>query len=522
LRARIFLNEEELMKIFRTWPLSMLILCSGFLLLAAPGCGGGSNGNGDGETDVSGDDETTADTEDDDGAADGDDTPVDSDVSDPAGDDGAGDPSDDDGPEPVVQYWARTYGGWEGDIPYSLAVTSDGGYIVAGDTSSYGAGDADFWVVKLDERGRLQWDNSYGGTGLEECRGILQTSDGGYAAAGRTESFGVGEGGAMWALKLDASGAVQWQKTYAGGGGSALAAGHGGGVVMGGTTTGFGAEGSDAWVVKVDDSGAIEWQQRYGGAQNEVLYSIQQTSDGGYVFAGWTSSWGAGWADFWVTKVDGSGGVTWSKTYGGADGDDARWISEVPAGGYIVTGWTVSFGAGNADLWLLRLDASGNVQWQNTYGGSADERGFGVSAASDGGFSVAGRTASFGAGNADMWVLRLDSSGAVQWQKTFGSTYDEEARLALELSGGSTIITGKDAFFGTAANDFWVIKTDSTGGITAGCPAGIAVDSSASPAATSVSAADAAVSAAATSASAADTTVSPVASDTDTETQCAM
>jgi hypothetical protein len=486
-----------------------LTTCAGLMLMTfMAACGDGSNGDGDGETDVSEDDSTGDD------AVDGDE--------DPTGDDGISDPTGDDGPGPEVETWVRTMGGWEDDVPYSLAVTADGGFIVAGDTQSYGAGSADFWVVKLDDQGSLQWDNAYGGAGLEECRGILQTADGGYVAAGMTESFGVGEGGAIWALKLDPAGAVEWQKTYAGGGGSALAAGQGGGFVLGGTTPGFGADGTDAWVVKIDDSGNVEWQQRYGGFQNDVLYSIKPTSDGGYVFAGWTSSSGAGWADFWVTKLDGSGNVTWSKAYGGADGDDARYIAEVPAGGFIVSGWTVSFGAGNADLWLMKLDASGNPEWQNTYGGADDERGFGVAPASDGGFTVAGRTASFGAGNADMWALKLDASGSPQWQKTIGSTYDEEARVVLELDGGRFIITGKDSFYGTAAHDFWVIKTDPDGEVPADCPAGMMADSAASPSATSVTAVDAEASAAATSASASDTTVSPAATSTDTETQCSM
>lgn len=483
-------------------------------VIAAPGCNGSTVGDEDGDQDVD------TDAEDAESDVTADETAGDPDADDPAGDDAIDDPAADDGEMPTAQYWVKSYGGWEDDVPYSILRTSDGGFIVAGDTESYGAGSSDFWIVKLDEHGNIQWDRAYGGSGLEEARSILEAPGGGYVIAGKTESFGVGGDGAFWVLKLNGGGDVEWQKMYEGGGGVSIAPAHGGGYVVAGGTTAFGAGGSDVWVIKINDGGGVQWQYSYGGSDHDVPFCIRQSGDGGYVFAGWTSSFGAGWADFWVTKLDGDGNVTWSKAFGGVDGDQARFVEPTGDNGYIVSGWTVSFGAGNSDMWILKLDSGGNIEWQNTYGGGADDRGFSIARTSDGGYITAGRTESFGAGNADIWILRLDSAGLVQWQETVGSTYDEDARSALELPGGDFVVTGKDSYYGTAAHDFWVLKMDSDGVVSTDCPAGMIGNSSASATASSVTPADVTVTPAATTATASDTSITPVDTSTDSETQC--
>jgi hypothetical protein len=155
------------------------------------------------------------------------------------------------------------------------------------------------------------------------------------------------------------------------------------------------------------------WAKTYGGGYSDVARSIQQTSDGGYIVAGWTLSFGAGGLDFWVLKLDASGQVQWQKTYGGGYSDVARSIQQTSDGGYIVAGWTLSFGAGNYDVWVLKLNASGNVVWQKTYGGGSDDYAESIQQTSDGGYIVAGETWSFGAGSADFWVLKLDANGNV-------------------------------------------------------------------------------------------------------------
>jgi uncharacterized delta-60 repeat protein len=313
--------------------------------------------------------------------------------------------------------WAKTYGGPNWDEAYSIQQTTDGGYIVAGRTHSFGAGYADIWVLKLDPNGDVQWQKTYGGPDWDTAYSIQQTSDGGYIVAGMTESFGAG---------------------YA-----------------------------DIWVLKLDSNGDVQWQKTYGGPGNDGAYSIRQTADGGYIVSG-EYSFGAGYVDIWVLKLDSNGNVQWQKTYGGPDWDTAYSIQQTSDGGYIVAGWTASFGAGVSDLWVLKLDPNGNIQWQKTYGGSANDRAESIQQTTDGGYIVAGWTYSFGAGNFDMWVLKLDQNGNIQWQKTYGGPYGDVATSIQQTSDGGYIVPGWTASFAVGVSDLWVLKLDANGDIV-GC-----------------------------------------------------
>ncbi|MDE2180364.1 MAG: hypothetical protein KGJ40_05895, partial [candidate division NC10 bacterium] len=236
--------------------------------------------------------------------------------------------------------FAKTYGGANDDWIGSIRQTTDGGYIVAGYTTSFGAGNADAWVLKLDATGAVQWQKTYGGVGYDEATSIQQTTDGGYIVAGYTNSFGAGY--------------------------------------------------QDAWVLKLDSTGTVVWQQTYGGTDYDYATSIQQTTDGGYIVAGRTRSFGgAGFDDAWILKLNSTGTVEWQKTYGGTGGDEATSIQQTTDGGYIVAGST-SFGAGNADAWVLKLDAVGAVQWQRTYGGAANDYATSIHQTADGGYIVSG------------------------------------------------------------------------------------------------------------------------------------
>ncbi len=264
-----------------------------------------------------------------------------------------------------------------------------------------------------------QWAKTYGGPGDDQANSIQQTRDGGYIVVGVTKLFGVGADD-VWVLKLDASGNVQWAKTY-------------------------------------------------GGTDYDKANSIQQTSDGGYIVAGKTSSFGAGRSDAWVLKLDASGNVQWAKTYGGANWDYASSIQQTSDGGYIVAGKTSSFDAIGDDVWVLKLDASGNVQWQKRYGGTNFDWVTSIQQTRDGGYIVAGVTLSFGAGDDDFWVLKLDANGNVQWQKTYGGTNSDGANFIQPTSDSGYIVAGRTWSFGEVGSDVWVLKLDANGNIT-GCP----------------------------------------------------
>ena len=194
-----------------------------------------------------------------------------------------------------------------------------------------------------------------------------------------------------------------------------------GGYIVAVDTTAFGSGLTDLWVLKLDSVGNIQWQKTYGGISWDDAEYIQQTDDNGYIVCGDTFPFGAGDEDLWILKLDSSGNVQWQKTYGGIGKEgEARFIQQTSDGGYIVADGTMSYGAGGKDLWVLKLDSSGNIEWQKTYGGIGEEgeEGLSMQQTTDGGYIVANHTSSFGAGLADLWVLKLDSDGNIQWQKT--------------------------------------------------------------------------------------------------------
>jgi len=311
--------------------------------------------------------------------------------------------------------FARTYGGTNWDYAYFVQQTSDGGYIVAGTTTSFGAGMSDIFLIKTDENGDAQWAKTYGGTNDDWASSVQQTSEGGYIMSGFTKSFSVGSWD-IFLMKTDANGNIQWAKTY--GGASEdyayfVQQTSDGGYIVAGRTRSFGAGGYDIFLIKTDANGNVQWAKTYGGTGDELFSSVQQTSDGGYIVAGRTLSFGAGGNDIFLIKTDENGDVQWAKTYGGTNHDYALSVQQTSDGGYIVAGWTSSFGAGWDDIFLIKTYANGNIIWAKTYGGSANEYAFSVQQTSDGGYIVAGRTSSFGAGIWDVFLVKTDVNGNI-------------------------------------------------------------------------------------------------------------
>lgn len=353
------------------------------------------------------------------------------------------------------------------DSAQSIQLTSDGGYIVAGKTDSFGAGGIDLWVLKLRPEGAVEWQKTYGGTSHDWSQSIQPTSDEGYIVAGGTTSFGAGEDD-LWVLKLRPDGTVEWQKTY---GVADYNCAHsiqqtsdGGYIVAGETMSCNGA--IDFWVLKLRPDGTVEWQKTYGGVDYDRADSIQQTNDGGYIVAGGTTSFGAGKDDLWVLKLGHDGTVEWQKSYGGANSEWGNFIQQTSDGGYIVAGETLSFGTEGVDFWVIKLKSDGTIEWENTFGGAGKDRAHSIKQTNDGGYIVAGETW------ADAWVLKLKLDGTVEWQKAYGGANYDMASSIQQTHEGGYIVSGYTASFyagGEATPDLWVLKLRPFGSINPSC-----------------------------------------------------
>ena len=314
--------------------------------------------------------------------------------------------------------WNQTFGGSMGDYRTSGQQTSDGGYVIIGQTNSFPAPSeryCDAWIVKTDANGSKEWSQTYGGNVWDFCTFGRQVSDGGYVITGYTDSFSKYGWRDIWLVKTDANGTQQWIKVF---GGSVQDEGYyvqqtkdGEYIIAGGTRV-HGVDGSqDALLIKTDANGNQEWKRTYGGSADDVFINVQQTGDGGYIASGRTYSYGAGDQDIWLVKTDANGVEEWNKTFGGSDLDNCSRVLQTTDGGYIIAGYTCSYGNGSGDVWLIKTDANGNEEWDMTIGGSNNDGGVDIQQTSDGGYIVLGNTESYGAGGRDIWLIRLAPEG---------------------------------------------------------------------------------------------------------------
>lgn len=312
--------------------------------------------------------------------------------------------------------WTHTFGGTKNDYGLSVLETSDGAYTVLGATKSYGAGGSDIWLLKVAKNGAKMWERTFGGSNEDLAFNFKETSDGGFIIVGETHSYGAGAGD-LWLLKTNSQGNTIWSHTF---GGDSLDWGEdvyetsdGGFIVTGGTRS-FGVIQTDLWLLKLSSSGNQEWSRTYGWRSWEWGKCIRETPDGAYIIAGPRDTTGAGMYDVWLLKTNSSGDTLWTHKYGGSSWD---WINSVDLtsdGGYAFTGETKSFGKGNYDLWLYKTNNQGDSIWASTYGDTTWEWGSSIQGTSDAGYVVAGATSSFGSGQSDLWLLKTDSAGKVR------------------------------------------------------------------------------------------------------------
>jgi hypothetical protein len=364
--------------------------------------------------------------------------------------------------------FARTYGGDAWDEGLSVQQTNDGGYVISGRTDSFGAGGSDVYLIRTDSSGNALWARFYGGNENDDGRSIQQTADGGYVIVGHTESFGAG-GSDVYLIKTDSSGDTLWTRSYGGNqndDGRSVQQTADGGYVMAGHTESFGAGGSDIYLIKTDSSGDTLWTRSYGGDENEYGQSVQQTADGGYVITGYTESYGAGYSDTYLIRTDSTGDTLWTRTMGGDSWEVGYSVQQTIDGGYVIVGSTESFGAGYSDVYLIRTDSVGDTLWTRTYGGYFWEVGYSVQQTADGGYVITGGTWSFGDDYGDVYLIRTDSSGDTLWTRTFGSNGDADVGYSIQQTAdGGYITAGSAEQLGEYWGDVYLIKTDPDGNV---------------------------------------------------------
>jgi len=365
--------------------------------------------------------------------------------------------------QPPDSLWSRIYEGDADDVYESVEQAADGGYILGGYTSSFGAGWYDFWLVRMNAEGYPVFDRTFGGFSADYCFCAQQTADGGYMLAGCTYSF-TGQPGYsdFWLVRMDADGDSLWSRTF---GGPLLEACNSaqqtsdGGYILAGYTASFGSGSSDFWLVKTNANGDSLWSRTFGGSEWEGCNCVQQTVDGGYVLAGNTYSFSAGWSDFWLVRVSGAGDSLWSRTFGGAQEDRCCSVQQTADGGYILAGMTASFGEPSGDFWLVKTNADGDSLWSRTFGGSTWEECYCVQQTADGGYILAGYTNSFGAGDSDFYLVKTDAEGGSLWSRTFGGSESDVCLSVQQTTDGAYILAGCTESFGASGCDGWLVKT---------------------------------------------------------------
>jgi len=344
------------------------------------------------------------------------------------------------------EVWRATFGGPGFDVGNSVIETKNGGLVVVGRTNSFGAGGRDGWLISTDSKGRERWNETFGGPGDDEAMAVLETSDGGLIFAGGTNSRGAGDFDA-WLTKTDPKGGEIWNRTLGGSGydwAYSLDKTGDGGYVVVGETESFGAGGKDAWLVKTDAEGDELWNRTYGGANDDGGRSAKETDDGGYIIAGFTESFGAGGSDLWLLKTDSEGKEVWNVTYGGSRDDVGESVQQTAGGGYVAAGGASAPLDGEAsagDAWLIITDPDGKAIRGKIFsvGDSGRDIATAVQATADGGYIIGGWSS---VGGLYSWLLKTDGWGTKEWDITFGESGREEGSSVLAAEDGGYVTCG--------------------------------------------------------------------------------
>jgi hypothetical protein len=358
---------------------------------------------------------------------------------------------------------------------YGSAVqqTQDDGYVITGYTVRLGAGGYDVYLIKTDAFGDTTFTKTFGGLGFldDEGRSVQQTDDGGYIITGYTDIPGPANTN-VYLIKTDANGKSQFQHKIGGTSfeqGMSVQQTDDGGYIIAGSIF-SGAKGYDVYLIKTDALGNVTFTNQYGGPDDDYGRSVQQTQDGGYIITG-SIFYGARGYDVYLIKTDADGVVEFTQNFGGtssddvgeSEPDDGYAVQQTQDGGYIITGSTKSFGAGESDVYLIKTDPHGTIVLVNYFGGPKSDEGRSVQQTEDGGYIITGVTNSFGAGENDMYLIKTDAFLDSTFTRTFGGTSSDEGRSVQQTQDGGYIITGHTWSSESGSPKVYLIKTDVDG-----------------------------------------------------------
>lgn len=418
--------------------------------------------------------------------------------------------------QPIIKN-QKTIGGTGTDDFYAMALTKDGGVLVGGSSDSNSSneksensrGARDYWIVKLDRNRQIMWDKTIGGSGDDVLRSIVETNDGGFLLGGYSGSNVSGEksqhgrgSGDFWIVKLDSIGNIEWDKTIGGASTDDLyciTKSNDNGYLLGGYSySNISGEktqntrgSADYWVVKINNRGKIEWDKTFGGSANEIVFAVDQTIDSKFILVGESSSDisgektqnSRGLGDFWIIKIDEAGNIEWDKTYGGNNSDRAITLSPTSDNAYVIGGYSSSNisgektenSRGSADYWLIKINSSGDLLWNKTIGGDKLDQLFSMQETIDKGFilggysssNIAGEKTENSKGKVDYWIVKTDAAGNFVWDKTIGGDKSEGNNGAVAEVSRNTYMFSGSSFSGISGDktepsrgnsDFWTMK----------------------------------------------------------------
>ena len=362
--------------------------------------------------------------------------------------------------------FSKTYGGDADERAMAVVQSRNGEYVVAGLTFSFGKGKSDIWVMKIDTQGKEQWRRVLGSQDFDWANDLIETRNGDFVLVGYSRDPRTRNNNA-WVLKMDPNGKVIWSRTFGGEKGDeakSVVETADGGLAIAGFSYSYGRGSSDMWLLRLDIHGKELWQQTYGAEGPEQAFDVIEARNGALVLGGFSNSIGNGKADMVLVKVDPFGKFIWRKNYGGPENDAIESIIEDEQGNYVLAGWTYSGPSQTMDAQLLKVDSRGNKMWRRTYGGKGKDAFYDLCRTYDGSLAVVGSSSSFRQREqADVWMLKADAAGRMQWQHTTRGDKNDFGYGISHTRDGGFMVVGSSQSYAKGGSDMWVVKTGPEG-----------------------------------------------------------